>query len=258
MITLRKFNMFGIVAIGCATWGLLVGDGRAAMAACLGAILLVEITKGKFFRFAFLLVPTGYFIFSLGTLILSKSPLAQSVSRSGVAADIETGNSRTLVWARAFEHLAENPTALLTGHGMFGHQAAGIMADNRFMSGFHGTDKALTLHSTSIQTLVDGGVLGLAFLTLILFLACRDAERFRSSRAMLCAAALMTCMMVNGIFDVWMTPYFDEGFYLFGLVTMALIARWPAGFGIKAAKKRPSMTRSSQPRGVGFDGRPAN
>ena len=258
MITLRKFNTFGIVAIGCAIWGLLVGDGRAAMAACLGAILFIEVARGRFYRFAFVIVPAGYFIFSIATWILVNSPIAQLVGRANVAADIETGNSRTLLWGRAFEYLAENPTALFTGHGLFGHQTAGIIADNRFMIGFHGTDKALTMHSTSVQALVDGGVLGLAFLTLILFLACREVEKFRSSRAMLCAAALMTCMMVNGIFDVWMTPYFDEGFYLFGLVTMALIVRWPAGFSFKVAKKRPPMATPSQPQGVGFDGRPVS
>lgn len=218
---------FAIIAIGCAVWGLLVGDARAAMFACVVAILFVKIPRGRGLRFAGLIFPFSAIAMRLGLEALSVTGLAGQLSRSGGTGEIATGNSRTLIWERAVEYLWNHPFELVFGNGLFGQTRVGLLNGVRFVRGFGSQLDEVSMHNASVQYLIDGGIIAVVGMSLLIFYALKRLEAQRSSGTMRAAAAMMICMLIAGIFDVWMTTYVDEGFFAFMLLTMAAIVSWP-------------------------------
>lgn len=215
MVVRARLSIFSITAVGCALWGLAIGDGRGAMigglAGVIGALVL-----GGWFRWSALSVPAGFSLLSAAAL-LPKSWL-YAISRTGDATEIVTGNNRTLVWQQAFNYLADHPVNLLIGAGHFGQVTSGIVGGMAAMTKFENAAQ-LSLHNVGVQALFDGGMLGLALTTLWLFYACKGLEKFPIG------AAMMLAMLVAGVFDVWASPYSDEGFFALAALGMIGISQ---------------------------------
>jgi hypothetical protein len=218
---------FALTAMGCAIWGIMVGDARASLLACAFGIGLLVLLKGRGFRYVALLFPASYLVVTIGLEALSRSNVVALLARSGASVEIATGNSRTLVWDRAIGYLTEHPFALAFGNGLYSQSRIGLLRNNRFIAGFEGSGDNLSLHNISIQYLMDGGFLGLLTVSFVIFLVCKRLEFLRTSRMMRAAAGMMACMLIGGFFDVWMTPYNDEGMLTFALLAMAALVRWP-------------------------------
>ncbi|HEX6892640.1 MAG TPA: hypothetical protein VF141_18160, partial [Chryseolinea sp.] len=82
--------------------------------------------------------------------------------------DVTTFNGRSFLWQRAFDWMIFDQRGLLFGNGSSGHYFLHLIPDYAKKFGFTG-EQNLHLHSTTLMTIVDQGIFGLAVLLFLCY-----------------------------------------------------------------------------------------
>ena len=151
--------------------------------------LAILIFAGVFIVFAFNLMrrSRGVFLMSVFTLpillnigviifyILSLPVFVAIMQRVNLV-DVTTFNGRSFLWQRTFDWMIFDQRGLLFGNGTSGHYFLHLIPDYARQFGFT-QEENLHLHSTTLMTIVDQGIFGLA---LLLFLCYRIFTHYRT------------------------------------------------------------------------------
>ena len=143
--------------------------------------LAILIFAGVFIVFAFNLARRfrGVFLTSLFTLPLLLNlgialyyilslPIFVAVMQRVNLADVTTFNGRSFLWQRAIDWMVRDQRGLWFGNGTSGHYFLHLIPDYARQFGFT-REEDLHLHSTTLMTIVDMGILGLVLLLIVLY-----------------------------------------------------------------------------------------
>ncbi len=146
-------------------------NSRLAILIFAGVFVLFAFNLARRFRGVFLLsiftlpilLNVGVFIF----YILSLPVFVAVVQRVNLV-DVTTFNGRSFLWQRAFDWMMSDQRGLLFGNGASGHYFLHLIPDYARKFGFT-SEENLHLHSTTLMTIVDQGIFGLALLLLLCY-----------------------------------------------------------------------------------------
>jgi hypothetical protein len=181
LVSIRYLKGFGVaVSVLCActlamaATTILYADSRAIILATLLAVMVSGMhgtNRQRIITFILTAAATvGPLILMTASGILPNSIL-NMVSRSaaaGTRAEALT-SGRSFIWQQAFNDLADNPLSLAFGYGPYSQlvSAAGKQLSRFFM--FAGGGSQYTFHSSTVQYIMDCGVVGVMVLTFFYF-----------------------------------------------------------------------------------------
>jgi len=120
-------RLFSLITLASSIFGLLITDGRMAMAATLLVLAIMPLpikpvlAKLTPYLAALFAVSAPLFLFLIQ---LAPPDLLEAISRSGSAAEITSGNMRVFVWERIATHMMRNPIDYVFGYGLLGQGMA--------------------------------------------------------------------------------------------------------------------------------------
>lgn len=148
------------------------------------------------------------------------------------------GTGRPVVWEAAFNELAEFKVQHLFGYGLYGHVNSGISFKYQWI--FPQEIEPHTLHSFTLQTIIDSGYVGLALISITAWLAISGIFR-RTWMTDLQAKALFACLIfiyISGLTEITGTAYYFDMF----LVTIGIYALSVIKSAVPAAAVQPALS----------------
>jgi O-antigen ligase len=146
-------------------------NSRLAILIFAGVFIMFAFNLARRFRGVFLLsIFTLPILLNIGVIIfyILSLPVFVAVIQRVNLVDVTTFNGRSFLWQRAFDWMMFDQRGLLFGNGTSGHYFLHLIPDYAKMFGFTG-EQNLHLHSTTLMTIVDQGILGLALLLLLCY-----------------------------------------------------------------------------------------
>ncbi len=193
--------------------------------------LTILIFAGVFVMFAFNLARRlrGVFLLSIFTLpillnmgvalfYILNLPIFVAVMQRVDLSDVTSFNGRSFLWQRAFDWMMFDQRGLLFGNGINGHYFLHLIPDYALMFGFT-READLHLHSTTLMTIVDQGIFGLA---LFLFLFYRVFTYYRTEFQKNSPDAVFLAVVVFLIFVMQVDTFCYSG--SLGYVILCLLA----------------------------------
>ena len=146
-------------------------NSRLAILVFAGVFILFAFNLARRFRGVFLLsIFTLPILLNIGIIIyyVLSLPVFVAVMQRVNLVDVTTFNGRSFLWQRAFDWMMFDQRGLLFGNGTNGHYFLHLIPDYAKKFGFTG-EQNLHLHSTTLMTIVDQGVLGLVLLLVLCY-----------------------------------------------------------------------------------------
>ena len=144
-------------------------NSRLAILIFAGVFVLFAFNLARRFRGVYLLsIFTLPILLNIGIAIfyILSLPIFVAVMQRVNLADVTSFNGRSFLWQRAFDWMMFDQRGLLFGNGFNGHYFLHLVPDYALMFGFT-REEDLHLHSTTLMTIVDQGIFGLALLLLL-------------------------------------------------------------------------------------------
>jgi hypothetical protein len=146
-------------------------NSRLAILIFLGVFVVFAFNLARKFRGVFLLsIFTLPILLNIGAVIfyILSLPVFVAVMQRVDLVDVTTFNGRSFLWQRAFDWMMYDQRGLLFGNGVSGHYFLHLIPDYAKKFGFS-REEHLHLHSTTLMTIVDQGIFGLALLLLLCY-----------------------------------------------------------------------------------------
>jgi len=146
-------------------------NSRLAILIFLGVFIVFAFNLARRFRGVYLLsVFTLPILLNIGVAIfyILSLPVFVAVMQRVNLLDVTTFNGRSFLWQRAFDWMMFDQRGLLFGNGTNGHYFLHLIPDYAVMFGFT-REGDLHLHSTTLMTIVDQGIFGLALFLLLCY-----------------------------------------------------------------------------------------
>jgi O-antigen ligase len=154
-------------------------NSRLAILIFFVVFIMFAFNLARRFRGVFLLsIFTLPILLNIGIIIfyILSLPVFVAIIQRVNLVDVTTFNGRSFLWQRAFDWMIFDQRGLLFGNGTSGHYFLHLIPDYAKKFGFAG-EQNLHLHSTTLMTIVDQGIFGLA---LLLFLCYRIFRHYRT------------------------------------------------------------------------------
>jgi len=146
-------------------------NSRLAILIFVGVFILFAFNLARRFRGVFLLsVFTLPILLNIGVIIfyILTLPIFVAIIQRTNLVDVTTFNGRSFLWQRAFDWMMFDQRGLFFGNGASGHYFIHLIPDYARKFGFT-REEDLHLHSTTLMTIVDQGIFGLALLLLVCY-----------------------------------------------------------------------------------------
>lgn len=153
--------------------------------------------------------------------------------------EFATGNGRVEIWQGAWRALQDGGAEILVGWGARGQVTSGASANYAYVFSGYPNPLQFSAHNVVLQTLLDTGVLGLALLTLCVFLAASALQGHWRGNDDSAAVAILACMLVavfSGVTEISPSYAIEEA------LVMTLLAFGAAG-GLATRAVEPSSGR---------------
>ena len=204
LLATRMNRMLKVVALPFLLWLLWMADARGpsiAIVASLIAMIVLQVRRQSVRAIVItLLLSVG-----LAITMLFQDKLLKPISAL-LTDDVYTLNSRTELWARAFEHIGQQP---ITGYG---YSSSRYLLMKDFIWGGHA-------HNSFIEVLLTTGLVGFILFCIYLAYICRDVITTRNS--------LLLGVIVYSVIQGMLNPLlFTPGLPMFVLTIAVLNARW--------------------------------
>jgi len=214
-----KFYVFGFLF---SVVLLLMNDSRAVIMSCILILALQYLRKVQMFLLKLipLIILLGPFILVGSVYAMQYFDLISIVSRS--SSDLETGNSRFLIWLVSLNEFMIPKMEHLLGYGMYGTFTSG--ASVYWASNFTSFENPLltTAHNTFLSTLYDMGYIGVIFLILVLLKSCKKLYVIYESGIynpiLSACSGILLLYAFAGITDITISLYTANNCYIFFLI----------------------------------------
>jgi O-Antigen ligase len=200
------------VAASCA--GLLLGDSRGSLIVALAVILWFalsdRIRAASGVAVLFPVLPLAL-LTVLG--MLAGTGLDTNLSRNG--GDFATGTNRLYIWQGAWETVKHPSLDAVTGWGAAGQITSGASTNYAYLFSGQADPTAAPTHSVVLQTLVDGGYVGLVILVAVMVMTITGLARFTRLHSRSMAGPVLgsvIAILLGGTTEVAPTYYAQEAF----------------------------------------------
>ncbi|MGA0557756.1 O-antigen ligase family protein [Larkinella sp. VNQ87] len=210
---------------------LLLIDSRAAIIYPIIIFILTNIiykkNNIKLIRFSPLIQIGGPILFMLFFQFASQIALFDSISRS--SEEVQTGNSRSLIWAISISKFQDFNIYSLLGHGEYGHYASGAsIAWGSFFGRFENSD-LMHPHNTILMILFDYGLLGIIIYLYLLNCSIKmiiKSWKYDKKFNILIISYLLYFLII-GITESFFGFYYLNTYYLFFSVLIIQAVAYP-------------------------------
>lgn len=201
---IKEKNYTNITLLILGTISILLTDARGPVFALLLFIIIILFFKKLFIRFSTLLtlfLITSVFFYTGIIEFLNNYYDLDSVARENSS----LLSNREIIWETFFQKYDPSLFNLCFGYGNVGQLSSGISAHYSYL--FSRWDNALqiSLHNSSLQTLVDIGIVGLTFWTIVLISINRKMiHHYRSTKMeyFLIVPIITNYLLLTGITDI--------------------------------------------------------
>jgi O-antigen ligase len=172
----KKYHTLLLVNVAICSIFLLVVDSRGTILNTLIAILAVYVLNRihavSMLRYVVIISPFLPFIMLFVLSTFADNPLIAQLSRN--EGDLETGNSRGIIWQYCLNELMDVKPIHFIGYGANGQVPSGVSKLYAYFFSEEGGDQMIT-HNYFIQSLFDLGYIGSFMLLAVMYIAITNA-----------------------------------------------------------------------------------
>jgi hypothetical protein len=219
---LKYYSRLYILGVIFSVVLLLINDSRAIIMSCVLILALQYFRNLQMFllKLVPLFILLGPFILVGSVYVMQYFDLITILSRSST--DLETGNSRFLIWLVSLNEFITPKIDHLFGYGMYGTYTSG--ASKYWANNFTSFENPLltTAHNTFLSILYDVGYVGVTLLIYLLSKSCKKI--YFTYKNNLHQPVLSTCASVlllysfAGVTDITISLYTANNCYIFFLI----------------------------------------
>jgi hypothetical protein len=229
----RWLAVLGAVACGA---GLLLGDSRGSLIVAVAVILWFALSgRIRAASGVAVIFPVLPLLLLTALGMLAGTGLDTELSRNG--GDFATGTNRLYIWQGAWEVVKHPNIDAVWGWGAAGQITSGASSNYAYLFSGQADPTAAPTHSVVLQTLVDGGYVGLGILVLVMVMTISGLARFTRQHARSMTGPILgavVAIVLGGTTEVAPTYYSQEAF-----IAVLLAAGAASGIALPVGATRP-------------------
>ncbi len=206
-------RLAAIFALGCLA-GLLLGDSRGSLIIAIAVVLwFVFSARIRAASGVAVLVPVLPLLLLTVLGLVAGTSLDTSLSRTG--GDLATGTNRLYIWQGAWDVIKHPTIDAVWGWGAAGQITSGASMNYAYLFTGVADPTRMPAHSVVLQTLLDGGYIGLLILVAVLASSITSLARYTRVRPQSGSGPLLASVVtivLAGTTEVAPTYYAQEAF----------------------------------------------
>jgi len=222
----RKLKLILLASLISCFFFILLADSRTVFFNSVGSVLIIylllKLNKLQSLKALVIIIPFLSQIFIFFLLSVSDAEILETISRGDN--DLESGNSRAIIWTYCNVEVMDPKPKHFVGYGESGHSGAGVSKKYAFIFGDRYDNDNIITHNSMYQTFFDIGYVGIIIYLIVLYNLIADAIFLykKGYKIVIIFAACFVYYNLSGITGSYFGYYNKMYFNLFMIFTLTL------------------------------------